>query len=222
MSGWGSDVFLSLDLGQALGSHMCVKRAVKWNLSRPDLVLLLTAAAAYYLPRHLAPNPTYPHLYPPYLIRGYPDTAALENRQTIINDYITSQQMHHNAATAMAQRADMLRGLAPRESSLALSYAPGPRGGWTLAVGAEPVPGAWACSGWPGHSVRGMSLPRRAQQGCWKQCDCRKREEGPWPALAGRWGCLWNSSILQRVGGIRATGGAASPKPITTCSHRYH
>ncbi|XP_036777670.2 nuclear receptor corepressor 2 isoform X11 [Manis pentadactyla] len=85
-------------------------------------------AAAYYLPRHLAPNPTYPHLYPPYLIRGYPDTAALENRQTIINDYITSQQMHHNAATAMAQRADMLRGLSPRESSLALNYAAGPRG----------------------------------------------------------------------------------------------
>ncbi|XP_069353318.1 nuclear receptor corepressor 2 isoform X1 [Eulemur rufifrons] len=88
----------------------------------------LDAAAAYYLPRHLAPNPTYPHLYPPYLIRGYPDTAALENRQTIINDYITSQQMHHNAATAVAQRADMLRGLSPRESSLALSYAAGPRG----------------------------------------------------------------------------------------------
>ncbi|XP_047418834.1 nuclear receptor corepressor 2 isoform X7 [Sciurus carolinensis] len=88
----------------------------------------LEAAAAYYLPRHLAPNPTYPHLYPPYLIRGYPDTAALENRQTIINDYITSQQMHHNAASAMAQRADMLRGLSPRESSLALNYAAGPRG----------------------------------------------------------------------------------------------
>ncbi|XP_054551400.1 nuclear receptor corepressor 2 isoform X6 [Talpa occidentalis] len=88
----------------------------------------LDAAAAYYLPRHLAPSPTYSHLYPPYLIRGYPDTAALENRQTIINDYITSQQMHHNAAAAMAQRADVLRGLSPRESSLALNYAAGPRG----------------------------------------------------------------------------------------------
>ncbi|XP_039360959.1 nuclear receptor corepressor 2 isoform X7 [Mauremys reevesii] len=88
----------------------------------------LEAAAAYYLPRHLAPSPTYPHLYPPYLIRGYPDTAAMENRQTIINDYITSQQMHQNAAaTAMAQRADMLRGLSPREPSLALNYAAGPR-----------------------------------------------------------------------------------------------
>ncbi|XP_040467106.1 nuclear receptor corepressor 2 isoform X8 [Falco naumanni] len=86
----------------------------------------LDTATAYYLPRHLAPSPTYPHLYPPYLIRGYPDTAAMENRQTIINDYITSQQMHHNAAaTAMAQRADMLRGLSPREPSLALNYAAG-------------------------------------------------------------------------------------------------
>uniref|UniRef100_A0A7M4FNR7 Nuclear receptor corepressor 2 n=1 Tax=Crocodylus porosus TaxID=8502 RepID=A0A7M4FNR7_CROPO len=89
----------------------------------------LEAAAAYYLPRHLAPSPTYSHLYPPYLIRGYPDTAAMENRQTIINDYITSQQMHHNAAaaSAMVQRADMLRGLSPREPSLALNYAAGPR-----------------------------------------------------------------------------------------------
>ncbi|KAK7802334.1 hypothetical protein U0070_025286 [Myodes glareolus] len=96
--------------------------------SIPRGIHLDAAAAAYYLPRHLAPSPTYPHLYPPYLIRGYPDTAALENRQTIINDYITSQQMHHNAASAMAQRADMLRGLSPRESSLALNYAAGPRG----------------------------------------------------------------------------------------------
>uniref|UniRef100_H3B377 Nuclear receptor corepressor 2 n=1 Tax=Latimeria chalumnae TaxID=7897 RepID=H3B377_LATCH len=81
-------------------------------------------SAAYYLPRHLATNPAYPHHYPPYLIRGYPDTAAMENKQTIINDYITSQQMHH----AMAQRADMLRGLSPREQALALNYAAGPRG----------------------------------------------------------------------------------------------
>ncbi|XP_063820655.1 nuclear receptor corepressor 2 isoform X8 [Pseudophryne corroboree] len=82
-------------------------------------------AAAYYLPRHLAPNPAYPHLYPPYLIRGYPDTAAMENRQTIINDYITSQHMHHNPTTAMAQRADMLRGLQPRDPTMALNYTAG-------------------------------------------------------------------------------------------------
>ncbi|XP_072000443.1 nuclear receptor corepressor 2 isoform X10 [Engystomops pustulosus] len=84
-------------------------------------------AAAYYLPRHLAPNPAYPHLYPPYLIRGYPDTAAMENRQTIINDYITSQHMHHNPSTAMAQRAEMLRGLQPRDPAMALNYTAGPR-----------------------------------------------------------------------------------------------
>ncbi|XP_056389941.1 nuclear receptor corepressor 2 isoform X7 [Hyla sarda] len=84
-------------------------------------------AAAYYLPRQLAPNAAYPHLYPPYLIRGYPDTAAMENRQTIINDYITSQHMHHNPSTAMAQRAEMLRGLQPRDPAMALNYTAGPR-----------------------------------------------------------------------------------------------
>ncbi|XP_041083927.1 nuclear receptor corepressor 2-like isoform X2 [Polyodon spathula] len=83
---------------------------------------------AYYLPRHLAPNHAYGHPYPPYLIRGFPETAALENRQTILNDYITSQQMHHAAAAAMAQRADLLRGLSPREQALALTYSAGPRG----------------------------------------------------------------------------------------------
>ncbi|MEQ2157940.1 hypothetical protein GOODEAATRI_006990, partial [Goodea atripinnis] len=83
---------------------------------------------AYYLPRHLAPNPAYPHTYP-YLIRGFPDTAALENRQTLINDYITSQQMHQWPAAAMAvQRSDLLRGLAPRDQPLPLSYSAAPRG----------------------------------------------------------------------------------------------
>lgn len=133
MSFFTSRLSISL-LGTALGISRGGIKAGRGipvqGVGRPDLAPLLLAAAAYYLPRHLAPNPTYPHLYPPYLIRGYPDTAALENRQTIINDYITSQQMHHNAATAMAQRADMLRGLSPRESSLALNYAAGPRGGW--------------------------------------------------------------------------------------------
>ncbi|CAL1616291.1 unnamed protein product [Knipowitschia caucasica] len=83
--------------------------------------------AAYYLPRHLTPNPAYPHPYP-YLIRGFPDTAALENRQTLFNDYITSQQMHQwPAAAAMAaQRSDLLRGLAPRDQ-LPLPYTTPPR-----------------------------------------------------------------------------------------------
>lgn len=81
------------------------------------------------MPRHLAPSPAYPHPYP-YLIRGFPDTAALENRQTLLNDYITSQQMHQwPAAAAMAaQRSDLLRGLAPREQPLPLSYSTAPRG----------------------------------------------------------------------------------------------
>uniref|UniRef100_A0A3B3U7X8 Nuclear receptor corepressor 2 n=1 Tax=Poecilia latipinna TaxID=48699 RepID=A0A3B3U7X8_9TELE len=87
---------------------------------------------AYYLPRsHLAPNPAYPHPYP-YLIRGFPDTTALENRQTLINDYITSQQMHQwPAAAAMAaqQRSDLLRGLAPRDQALPLSYSAGAQRG---------------------------------------------------------------------------------------------
>uniref|UniRef100_A0A8C8K180 Nuclear receptor corepressor 2 n=1 Tax=Oncorhynchus tshawytscha TaxID=74940 RepID=A0A8C8K180_ONCTS len=85
--------------------------------------------AAYYLPRHLAPNPGYPHPYP-YLIRGFPDTAALENRQTLLNDYITSQQMHQwPAAAAMAaQRSDLLRGLSPRDQPLQLPYSAAPRG----------------------------------------------------------------------------------------------
>uniref|UniRef100_A0A673A071 Nuclear receptor corepressor 2 n=1 Tax=Sphaeramia orbicularis TaxID=375764 RepID=A0A673A071_9TELE len=84
---------------------------------------------AYYLPRPLAPNPAYPHPYP-YLIRGFPDTAALENRQTLLNDYITSQQMHQwPAAAAMAaQRSDLLRGLAPRDQQLPLPYSAAPRG----------------------------------------------------------------------------------------------
>uniref|UniRef100_A0A3Q0SM03 Nuclear receptor corepressor 2 n=1 Tax=Amphilophus citrinellus TaxID=61819 RepID=A0A3Q0SM03_AMPCI len=86
-------------------------------------------SASYYLPRHLASNPAYAHPYP-YLIRGFPDTAALENRQTLLNDYITSQQMHQwPAAAAMAaQRSDMLRGLAPRDQPLPLPYSAAPRG----------------------------------------------------------------------------------------------
>ncbi|XP_015422704.1 PREDICTED: nuclear receptor corepressor 2 [Myotis davidii] len=96
----------------------------------PRGIPLDAAAAAYYLPRHLAPNPTYPHLYPPYLIRGYPETAALENRQTIINDYITSQQMHHNAATAMAQHEHaQQRGTDPGPASCRMgSKSPGNTG----------------------------------------------------------------------------------------------
>ena len=88
-----------------------------------------SSTTAYYLPRHLAPNPAYPHPYP-YLIRGFHDTAALENRQTLLNDYITAQQMHQwPAAAAMAaQRSDLLRGLTPRDQPLPLPYSAAPRG----------------------------------------------------------------------------------------------
>lgn len=78
------------------------------------------------MPRHLAPNPAYSHPYP-YLIRGFPDTAALENRQTLFNDYITSQQMHQWPAAMAAQRSDLLRGLTPRDQ-LPLPYSTPPRG----------------------------------------------------------------------------------------------
>ena len=87
-----------------------------------------SSTAAYYLPRHLAPNPAYPHPYP-YLIRSFPDTTALENRQTLLNDYITSQQMHQwpPAAAMAAQRSDILRGLNPRDQALSMTYS-APRG----------------------------------------------------------------------------------------------
>ncbi|TRY94467.1 hypothetical protein DNTS_011385, partial [Danionella cerebrum] len=68
--------------------------------------------AAYMFPRQ--PSPT-----------GYPNTYQLytmENtRQTILNDYITSQQMQ------VIPRPDVARGLSPREPSIAIPYPP-PRG----------------------------------------------------------------------------------------------
>lgn len=72
-----------------------------------------TAAAAYLFQRQLSPTPGYPSQYQLY---------AMENtRQTILNDYITSQQMQVNL------RPDVTRGLSPREQTLALPYA-GARG----------------------------------------------------------------------------------------------
>uniref|UniRef100_A0A8D0L3U1 Nuclear receptor corepressor 1 n=1 Tax=Sphenodon punctatus TaxID=8508 RepID=A0A8D0L3U1_SPHPU len=71
------------------------------------------AAAAYLFQRQLSPTPGYPSQYQLY---------AMENtRQTILNDYITSQQMQVNL------RSDVARGLSPREQTLPLPYA-GARG----------------------------------------------------------------------------------------------
>uniref|UniRef100_A0A8C8SDY3 Nuclear receptor corepressor 1 n=1 Tax=Pelusios castaneus TaxID=367368 RepID=A0A8C8SDY3_9SAUR len=71
------------------------------------------AAAAYLFQRQLSPTPGYPSQYQLY---------AMENtRQTILNDYITSQQMQVNL------RPDVTRGLSPREQTLTLPYA-GARG----------------------------------------------------------------------------------------------
>ncbi|KAK1331713.1 hypothetical protein QTO34_009687 [Cnephaeus nilssonii] len=63
--------------------------------------------------RQLSPTPGYPSQYQLY---------AMENtRQTILNDYITSQQMQVNL------RPDVARGLSPREQQLGLPY-PATRG----------------------------------------------------------------------------------------------
>ncbi|KAI5757520.1 NCOR1 [Gulo gulo luscus] len=67
------------------------------------------AAAAYLFQRQLSPTPAYPSQYQLY---------AMENtRQTILNDYITSQQMQVNL------RPDVARGLSPREQQLGLPYS---------------------------------------------------------------------------------------------------
>uniref|UniRef100_A0A671RP96 Nuclear receptor corepressor 1-like n=1 Tax=Sinocyclocheilus anshuiensis TaxID=1608454 RepID=A0A671RP96_9TELE len=79
-----------------------------------------------HLPPHLDPSLAFHHrvLDPAYMFprqpspTGYPNTYQLytmENtRQTILNDYITSQQM----------RPDITRGLSPREPSIAIPYPP--------------------------------------------------------------------------------------------------
>uniref|UniRef100_A0A8C3WYR3 Nuclear receptor corepressor 1 n=1 Tax=Catagonus wagneri TaxID=51154 RepID=A0A8C3WYR3_9CETA len=73
----------------------------------------LDPAAAYLFQRQLSPTPGYPSQYQLY---------AMENtRQTILNDYITSQQMQ------VSLRPDVARGLSPREQQLGLPY-PATRG----------------------------------------------------------------------------------------------
>lgn len=85
------------------------------GLSQLNTFLLFPppAAAAYLFQRQLSPTPAYPSQYQLY---------AMENtRQTILNDYITSQQMQVNL------RPDVARGLSPREQQLGLPY-PATRG----------------------------------------------------------------------------------------------
>lgn len=71
---------------------------------------------------------------------GYHNTYQLytmENtRQTILNDYITSQQMQ------VIPRPDMARGLSPREQPVAIPYPPPPRGKSLICHGRQ---GAVVC-----------------------------------------------------------------------------
>ncbi|KAK2816277.1 hypothetical protein Q7C36_022548 [Tachysurus vachellii] len=82
-----------------------------------------------HLPPHLDPSLFH---HPAYMFQrqpsptGYPSTYQLytmENtRQTILNDYITSQQMQ------VIPRAEVARGLSPREQQIAMPYPAGARG----------------------------------------------------------------------------------------------
>lgn len=75
------------------------------------LLVLLSSATAFMFSRQ--PSPTGYHNYQMY---------TMENtRQTILNDYITSQQMQ-------VIRPDMARGLSPREQPVAIPYPAGTRG----------------------------------------------------------------------------------------------
>uniref|UniRef100_A0A8C2X2R1 Nuclear receptor corepressor 1 n=1 Tax=Cyclopterus lumpus TaxID=8103 RepID=A0A8C2X2R1_CYCLU len=89
---------------------------------RPHLPPHLDPAMAMTLHRGLDPAFMFPRQPSP---TGYHNTYQLytmENtRQTILNDYITSQQMQ-------VIRPDMARGLSPREQPVALPYAAGARG----------------------------------------------------------------------------------------------
>ncbi|XP_076127080.1 uncharacterized protein LOC143106606 isoform X2 [Alosa pseudoharengus] len=88
----------------------------------PHGIHLDPAAAAYSLPWHLTSGLSYPHPYPPFPIRRYPETAALEYRPTLFTDSITSQQMHQ-WPTMAAQMPD-LRTLSPRDQPMLYSSTP--------------------------------------------------------------------------------------------------
>uniref|UniRef100_A0A4X1VFB7 Uncharacterized protein n=1 Tax=Sus scrofa TaxID=9823 RepID=A0A4X1VFB7_PIG len=95
--------------GEAYRSHL----PTHLDPAMPFHRALDPAAAAYLFQRQLSPTPGYPSQYQLY---------AMENtRQTILNDYITSQQMQ------VSLRPDVARGLSPREQQLGLPY-PATRG----------------------------------------------------------------------------------------------
>uniref|UniRef100_A0A3P9NJB4 Nuclear receptor corepressor 1 n=1 Tax=Poecilia reticulata TaxID=8081 RepID=A0A3P9NJB4_POERE len=87
-----------------------------------------------HLPPHLDPTLAFRHrgLDPAFMFSRQPSPTGYHNtyqlytmentRQTILNDYITSQQMHG------IPRPDMARGLSPREQPVAIPYPPPPRG----------------------------------------------------------------------------------------------
>ncbi|KAJ3589422.1 hypothetical protein NHX12_010267 [Muraenolepis orangiensis] len=84
-----------------------------------------------HLPPHLDPALAFPRVLDPaaYIFprqpspTGYPNTYQLytmeTTRQTILNDYITSQQMQ------VIPRPDLARGLSPREQSIAIPFPAG-------------------------------------------------------------------------------------------------
>ncbi|XP_077402236.1 nuclear receptor corepressor 1 isoform X4 [Vanacampus margaritifer] len=86
-----------------------------------------------HLPPHLDPSIAFHRVIDPAFMfprqpspTGYPNTYQLytmENtRQTILNDYITSQQMQ------VIPRPDMVRGVSPREQPVSIPYPAGARG----------------------------------------------------------------------------------------------
>uniref|UniRef100_A0A7N8YI80 Nuclear receptor corepressor 1 n=1 Tax=Mastacembelus armatus TaxID=205130 RepID=A0A7N8YI80_9TELE len=86
-----------------------------------------------HLPPHIDPGmPFHRVLEPAFMFSRQPSPTSYHNtyqlytmentRQTILNDYITSQQMQ------VIPRPDMARGLSPREQPVSLPYAAGARG----------------------------------------------------------------------------------------------
>lgn len=123
------------------------------------------AAAAYLFQRQLSPTPGYPSQYQLY---------AMENtRQTILNDYITSQQMQ------VSLRPDVARGLSPREQQLGLPY-PATRGVCLCGRMGAGAP-RFSPSGWGGRERGSPSWAPEGGQRTWGR-GCLVSETG-FPAV---------------------------------------